>query len=132
MCIRDSYEASLQYYRTGSNYESGNLYCARNYCAMLLKKYLVSNSKEELKEYFYTAKHNAKNFINRSRINNKKYTYLDDIWYNSNINDLLLISYGNKDKFIEIKNATKRQRDTINAGRKELEEDYNSILSYIK
>lgn len=126
------YDASLQYYRTGSNYESGNLYCARNYCAMLLKKYLVSNSKEELKEYFYTAKHNAKNFINRSRLNNKKYTYLDDIWYNSNINDLLLIVYGNKDEFIGIKNATKRQRDTINAGRKELEKDYNSILSYIK
>lgn len=29
------YEKSLSYYRMGSNYESGNLYCARNYCAML-------------------------------------------------------------------------------------------------
>ena len=44
------YENSLYYYRLGSNYESGNLYCARNYCAMLLKKYLVSNSEEEIKE----------------------------------------------------------------------------------
>lgn len=126
------YEASLHYYRTGSNYESGNLYCARNYCAMLLKKYLVSKSTEELTEYFYTAKHNAKYFINRSRLNNKEYTYLDDIWYNSNIDDLYFIISGHKDSFVEIKNTTKRQTYTINEGRIELEKDYNSILNHVK
>ena len=124
------YENSLHYYRLGSNYESGNLYCARNYCAMLLKKYLVSNSEEEIKEYFYTAKHNAKIFITRSRLN-KEYTNVDNNWYNSNVEDLCLISNGVTESILDIKYSTKRQFDTINEGRTELEKDYYSILKYV-
>ena len=124
------YENSLHYYRLGSNYESGNLYCARNYCAMLLKKYLVSNFEEEIKEYFYAAKHNAKIFITRSRLN-KEYTNVDDNWYNSNVEDLCLISNGTTESILDIKYSTKRQIDTINEGRIELEKDYYSILKYV-
>lgn len=125
------YEKSLSYYRMGSNYESGNLYCARNYCAMLLKKYLVSTSEEEIKEYFYTAQHNAKIFINQSRLNSKDYTTVDDNWYNSNIHDLCFISGFGDEQIFDIKCSTKRQIDTINEGRNELKNDYYSTLKYI-
>ena len=126
------YEKSLYYYRAGSNYESGNLYCARNYCAMLLKKYLVSTSVEEIKEYFYTAKHNAKIFITRSRISNKEYTDLDDNWYTANLEDLYFITSGDDKSFVDIKCVSKRQSDTINEGRSELQKDYYSTLDFIK
>ena len=125
------YEKSLYYYRRGSNYESGNLYCARNYCAMLLKKYLVSNLKEQIKEYFYTAQHNAKIFINQERLNCREYTVVDDNWYNSNIHDLCFISGFSNEQIFDIKFSTKRQADTINEGRAELENDYYSTLKHI-
>ena len=87
-------------------------------------------SEEEIKEYFYTAKHNAKIFITRSRFN-KEYTNVDDNWYNSNVEDLCLISNGATESILDIKYSTKRQIDTINEGRTELEKDYYSILKYV-
>ena len=98
---------------------------------MLLKKYLVSNLKEQIKEYFYTAQHNAKFFINQERLNYREYTVVDDNWYNSNIHDLCFISGLSNEQIFDIKFSTKRQVDTINEGRAELENDYYSTLKYI-
>lgn len=125
------YDRSVAYYRNGSNYESGNLYCARNYCAMLLKKYLTNSSIEEIKEFFYVAKHNARIFINRSKICGKNYTDVDDMWYNSNITDLYYIIYGKYDEFLDINPINLRQTDTINYGREEIIKDYSETIKLL-
>src|SRR5699024_2576379 len=58
---------AIELYRRGSNYESGNIYCAKNYCSTLLKVYLVEDDADILKEYYYTAKHLAKIFLTQSQ-----------------------------------------------------------------
>ena len=140
-----------------SRYEMGSIYTLRgldlNYIGLVIgpdlyfdkkdneikvnKKNLYSNdvkknaTEEEIKEYFYTAQHNAKIFINQSRLNSKDYTTVDDNWYNSNIHDLCFISGFGDEQIFDIKCSTKRQIDTINEGRNELKNDYYSTLKYI-
>lgn len=125
------FDFSIAYYKRGSDYEAGNLYCARNYCAMLLKKYLLTKDKDQNREYFYTAVHNAKLFITKSRIIKKEYTNLDDNWYNSNMNDLLFIASGKYSSITTLENSNKRQKSTIEDGIIELMRDYNGIKECI-
>ncbi|HJG03940.1 MAG TPA: hypothetical protein K8V99_05020 [Megamonas funiformis] len=125
-------EQAREYYRAGSNFENGNLYCARNYCALLLKQYLLTNDIETIKEYYYAAVHIAKIHINKSTLNKRVKTMFDDVWYNENIKDLAFIAFGIKDSFIEFDPVTKRQEETITSGRRELIEDYYETIKKIK
>lgn len=125
------YYAALDYYRRGSNYESDTLYCRRNYCAMLLKIYLVDPSPERLIEYFYTAKYNANVFIHQASITTKEKINFNDCWYNANIDDLMYIYSGKEASIHNFNSTTKRQYDTIKNGREELKADYCNMLKQI-
>ena len=45
------------------NFEDRNIYCARNYCANLLKIALVEKDVEVLKEFYYTSVYTAKTIL---------------------------------------------------------------------
>lgn len=122
---------SIEYYRKGANYESGNIYCARNYCATLLKIYQITDDKEILREYYYSAKHNAKVFLTKTADMKRKADPYNNIWFLSNQNDLLLIANNITNTPFHIIPTTKRQETTIMLGRQELEKDFNAIKSKI-
>ena len=122
---------AIELYRRGSNYESGNIYCAKNYCSTLLKVHLIESNVDILKEYYYTAKHLAKVFLTQSQSINRKSDLYNNAWFIANQADLLLISNGIKDIPFNITNMTKRQRTTISDGRKDLLNDLSSIKEKI-
>lgn len=125
-------EQARRYYKNGSNFESGNLYCARNYCALLLKQYCISKDTESIKEYYYSAVHFAKTCLTELQFLKREETDLDNTWYNENIKDLTLIAFGTDESIIEFKPVTKRQEETVSSGRKELKHDYHETLKIIK
>lgn len=125
-------EQAIRYYKNGANFESGNLYCARNYCALLLKQYHISKDIEVIKEYYYAAVHFAKTCLNDLQFLKREETDFDDIWFNENIKDLNLIAFGIDKTIVEFTPITRRQEETITAGRKELKEDYYTTLRIIK
>lgn len=125
-------EQARRYYKNGSNFESGNLYCARNYCALLLKQYCISKDIESIKEYYYSAVHFAKTCLTELQFLKREETDLDNTWYNENIKDLTLIAFGTDESIIEFKPVTKRQEETVSLGRKELKHDYHETLKIIK
>ena len=122
---------AIELYRRGSNYESGNIYCAKNYCSTLLKVYLVEDDADILKEYYYTAKHLAKIFLTQSQSINRKSDLYNNAWFIANQADLLLISNDIKHMRFNITNMTRRQRTTISDGRKDLLNDLSSIKDKI-
>ena len=125
-------EYSLLYYKKGTNFETGNLYCARNYCSNLLKRYLVTNDLEIIKEHYYTAIHFAKFSISQSVKLRRNSTNFDDAWYQSNLRDLQSIAQGNFQSIFNIFPTTIRQKETINNGATELKIDYLATLKIIK
>lgn len=125
-------EQARRYYKNGSNFESGNLYCARNYCALLLKQYCISKDIESIKEYYYFAVHFAKTCLTELQFLKREETDFDDTWYNENIKDLTLIAFGTDESIIEFNPVTKRQEETVTSGRKELKHDYHETLKIIK
>jgi hypothetical protein len=125
-------EQARRYYKNGSNFESGNFYCARNYCALLLKQYCISKDIESIKEYYYSAVHFAKTCLTELQFLKREETDLDNTWYNENIKDLTLIAFGTDESIIEFKPVTKRQEETVSSGRKELKHDYHETLKIIK
>lgn len=56
------YYSALKYYRKGSEYSSLNLYCPRNYCALLFRIHEITDDINIIREYYFTAKHYAKLF----------------------------------------------------------------------
>ena len=129
---RNYLEQARRYYKNGSNFESGNLYCARNYCALLLKQYCISKDIESIKEYYYSAVHFAKTYLTELQFLRREETDFDDTWYNENIKDMTLIAFGTDESIIEFTPVTKRQEETVTSGRKELKHDYHETLKIIK
>lgn len=129
---RNYLEQARRYYKNGSNFESGNLYCARNYCALLLKQYCISKDIESIKEYYYSAVHFAKTYLTELQFLRREETDFDDTWYNENIKDMTLIAFGTDESIIEFTPITKRQEETVTSGRKELKHDYHETLKIIK
>lgn len=133
------YHSALEYYRRGSSFSKTNLYCPRNYCALLCRVYEITEDSNIIKEYFYTAKHYSKLFLNMpvSALNSGDYT--QRIYYTYNKNDMesiILGEYKDYDKLykkitadFEIK---ERQRTTIIEGMKKLKQDLEQIESIIK
>jgi tetratricopeptide (TPR) repeat protein len=114
---------SLEYYRRGSSFSSVNLYCPRNYCALLLRISEITDDINVIREYYYTAKHYSKLFLNLEMSAIKNGDYEQRIYYFTNSNDLRSIVKGNYINYHEIierlandKEISKRQIETIKKG----------------
>lgn len=125
-------EKARRYYKNGSNFEAGNLYCARNYCALLLKQYILTTNPEIIKEYYYAAVHFAKTCLTETVNIRREQTDFDDVWYNENIKDLTFIAFGVEESLIKFAPVTKRQAETVDKGRQELKHDYLETMKIIK
>lgn len=125
-------EKARRFYKNGSNFEGGNLYCVRNYCALLLKQYIVTSDQDSIIEYYYAAVHFAKVCLTESANIKRNETNFDDTWYNENIKDLTFIAFGIKNGFTNFTPVTKRQDSTISKGRRELIHDYLETIKIIK
>ncbi len=119
--------SAIDYYRRGSNYESGTLYCARNYCASLLKASQIFGDSNILKEYYYTAVHNAKYYLNRYPYPMNEQNLRNRVWLVSNIRDLYLIAIGDDSLAPPMAPVSERQKKTIEQGRQILEDDLKNM-----
>ena len=132
------YYMALEYYRKGSNFCKKNLYCPRNYCALLLRIFEVTEDKNIIIEYYYTAKHFAKLYLNMSMDAMMNGTYTERIYYTYNKADLRAIinnTYADYNFMVErIKtdsDVTKRQKETILEGISKLKITIEKIQNYI-
>lgn len=128
------YYSALEYYRKGSNFSRLNLYCPRNYCALLCRVYEVTDDKNIIKEYFYTAKHFAKLYLNTNVEATVSGDYTQRVYYLYNKNDLQSIVLGEYKDFDKLSNRIKydsdvseRQRVTIIEGINKLNQDLHQI-----
>ena len=119
--------SAIHFYRLGMNYEDNNIYCARNYCANLLKIADVETDIEVIKEHYYTAKYTAKYILGSLSTLVRKSSEYDDIWLKSNQEELLFISGLISDLKIDITGLTDRQSKTIREGREILKKDLSKI-----
>lgn len=132
------YYSALKYYRKGSEYSTLNLYCPRNYCALLYRIYEITDDINIIREYYYTAKHYAKLYINLSVPSLKTSNYEQKLYYFFNKNDLKAIISGNSKKCLSSldrlneKGISKRQALTINEGAKKLSNDIVQMEKLIK
>lgn len=132
------YYMALNYYRKGSNFCKENLYCPRNYCALLLRICEVTEDKNVITEYYYTAKHFAKLYLDMPMNVTKNGTYTERIYYTYNKEDLHAIinnTYADYDALVgRIKNdsdVTQRQKETILEGVSKLKISIEKIQGYI-
>ncbi len=123
--------SAIDYYRKGSYYESGNLYCAKNYCSSLLKIYQVEKTLSVLKEYYYTAIHNAKFFLSHAQVIERESTQYNNAWFMSNQNDLFLIAFNSEAGPNRIIYKSTRQKNTIENGRLALKNDLCNLREKI-
>lgn len=132
------YYSALEYYRYGANFCKKNLYCPRNYCALLLRICEITEDINVIKEYYYTAKHFAKLYLNMN-VNVKNIgSYSDRIYYTYNAIDLRAIindKYDDVEKTIsriqKDTDISTRQKDTIIAGIERLNHSIEYINKYI-
>lgn len=132
------YYAALEYYRRGANFCHKNLYCPRNYCALLLRVHEITDDKNIIAEYYYTAIHFAKLYLNIAVNVKDTGTYDERVYYTCNVADLKAIianKYENYEKMINrIRNdsdISKRQKTTILEGICKLKESIESMNSYM-
>ena len=125
------YYLALEYYRRGACYSRQNYYCPRNYCALLLRIYEITDDPNVIIEHYYTAKHYAKLYLNSSADALKDGSYEERVYYYYNVCDLKAIvagEYSNYEKLQERLNSDEgisiRQRNTIKIG---IEKLYNDI-----
>lgn len=122
----DLYSA-IEFYRKGSYYESGNLYCGKNYCSTLLKVYMVEKDPNILKEYYYTSVHTAKILLTQSQLLRRDADAFNDVWFLSNQNSLFLIATGFANRVNDLNYQSPRQQTTIENGMEVLHHDLVQI-----
>lgn len=132
------YYFALEYYRRGANFSQKNLYCPRNYCALLLRIYEITDDINVIREYYYTAKHFAKIYLDMVVNVNDTGTFDERIYYTYNVIDLKAII---NDKYEDIEkkisriendpDISKRQKVTIIEGINKLNMSIEKIHSYI-
>jgi hypothetical protein len=123
---------AIDFYRKGSNFESGNIYCSRNYCTSLLKIYLIEDKINILREYYYTAVHYAKIFLTQAQIIKRDSDAFNNTWFYSNQSDLFLIALNIENMPYNITHETKRQKTTIENGRADLVTDLSNLKQKLK
>ena len=122
----DLYSA-IEYYRRGMCYESGNLYCGKNYCSTLIKIYLIEEDANILKEYYYTSVHTAKILLTQAQTLKRNGDAFNNAWFLANQNSLFLISTGLKNEVYKVKYQSHRQQATIEKGIMDLHKDLEAI-----
>lgn len=132
------YYSALKYYRIGACFCKKNLYCPRNYCALLLRIYEITEDKNVIREYYYTAKHFAKLYLNINVNVKNNGNYDERIYYTYNVIDLKAII---DDKYIDAekivnriqndKDISKRQKSTIIEGINILKQSIENINKYM-
>lgn len=134
----DYYYSALEYYRHGASFCKKNLYCPRNYCALLLRICEITEDQNVIREYYYTAKHFAKLYLNMNVNVKNNGNYDELIYYKYNIIDLKAIindKYDESEKIIlQIQNdndISKRQKSTIIDGINKLQQSIEIIKNYI-
>lgn len=132
------YYSALKYYGTGACFCKKNLYCPRNYCALLLRIYEITEDKNVIKEYYYTAKHFAKLYVDTDVNVKNNGSYDERIYYTYNVNDLKAIindEYADAEKIINRiqndKDISKRQKSTILEGIRVLKQSIEKNNQYI-
>ena len=134
----DYYYSALEYYRYGASFCKKNLYCPRNYCALLLRICEITEEQNVIREYYYTAKHFAKLYLNMNVNVKNNGNYDELIYYKYNIIDLKAIindKYDESEKIIlQIQNdndISKRQKSTIIDGINKLQQSIEIIKNYM-
>ena len=114
------------------------MYCPRNYCALLLRIYEITEDKNVIAEYYYTAKHFAKLYLNITVNVKDNGTYDERIYYTCNTSDLKAIiadKYEDYEKMIcrieTDSDISKRQKSTIIEGIKKLKESIEQVNFYM-
>lgn len=133
------YYSALEYYRRGANYSQLDLYCPRNYCALLLRIYEITDDINVLREHYYTAKHYAKQYLQMSVRATVDGSDEDRTYYFYNRHDLKAIVDGTYIDFSNLLNRLKndkyissRQRVTIEIGIKKLRNDIEQMNARVK
>lgn len=134
------YYSALKYYRIGACFCKKNLYCPRNYCALLLRIYEITEDENVIREYYYTAKHFAKLYLDLNVNVNVKNSgnYDERIYYKYNKIDLKAII---NDEYIDVektvsriqndKDISKRQKNTLISGINTLKQSIDNINKYM-
>lgn len=118
---------AIEFYRKGMYYESGNLYCGKNYCSTLLKIYLIEEDPNILKEYYYTSVHTAKILLTQAQSLKRHTDDFNNAWFLSNQNALFIISTGLKNKVYNVCYQSQRQQVTVEEGMMTLYHDIEQI-----
>lgn len=118
---------AIEYYRKGMWYESGNLYCGKNYCSTLLKVYLIEKNPNILKEYYYTSVHTAKILLTQAQSLKRNTNAFNNAWFLSNQNSLFLIATGLRNKIYNVHYQSHRQQITVEEGMTALYNDLEQI-----
>lgn len=132
------YYSALKYYRIGACFCKKNLYCPRNYCALLLRIYEITEDENVIREYYYTAKHFAKLYLDLNVNVKNSGNYDERIYYKYNKIDLKAII---NDKYIDVektvsriqndKDISKRQKNTLILGINTLKQSIDNINKYM-
>ena len=128
------YYSALKYYRIGACFCKKNLYCPRNYCALLLRIYEITEDENVIREYYYTAKHFAKLYLDLNVNVKNSGNYDERIYYKYNKIDLKAII---NDEYIDVektvsriqndKDISKRQKNTLISGINTLKQSIDNI-----
>ena len=118
---------AIEFYRKGMYYESGNLYCGKNYCSTLLKIYLIEEDPNILKEYYYTSVHTAKILLTQAQSLKRHTDDFNNAWFLSNQNALFIISTGLKNQVYNVCYHSQRQQVTVEEGMVALYRDIEQI-----
>lgn len=136
--VPEYYYSALKYYRIGACFCKKNLYCPRNYCALLLRIYEITEDENVIREYYYTAKHFAKLYLDLNVNVKNSGNYDERIYYKYNKIDLKAII---NDEYIDVektvsriqndKDISKRQKNTLISGINTLKQSIDNINKYM-
>lgn len=133
------YYDALEFYRRDSDFCIFNLYCPRNYCSTLIRICELTNDKNIIKEYFYTAVHYAKLYLNKKMSVVQCGSYEERIYYTYNVNDLKSIiecEYINYESIMHKLETNKEisamQKNVIITGITKLRDDLITISKIVK
>lgn len=132
------YYCALKYYRKGAEYSSINLYCPRNYCALLFRIHEITDDPNIILEYYFTAKHYAKLFVNSAASATKNGSYEQKLYYFYNKNDLNAIISGDYNRCLTSldrlndNDVSPRQVKTVKEGVHKLSEDIKKMEELVK
>jgi tetratricopeptide (TPR) repeat protein len=135
---KEDYDSALNFYRRGADFCTKNLYCSRNYCALLLRICELTTDENIILEHYYTAKYFARLYLKMSVDTQKFREYGERVYYIYNQADLNAIIEGNyndyesKIKYLETDTGiTVRQKETIQKGMRKLKESLETINEFM-